>query len=106
MSTVTKSSSEAIDNTDDSANVQRRMPMNGILVPAGTKVTGARGSSFGRFQRSQLATRRRVKVNAVNTVVAMPMAKVTAKPLTGPVPSQNSTAVAISAVTLESMIVF
>ena len=57
--------------------------MNGILVPGGTKVTGARGSSFGRLQRSQIETSRRVKVKAVKSVVRMPMAKVTAKPAPG-----------------------
>ena len=51
------------------------------------------------------ATSQRVSVKAVKTVVTMPMAKVTAKPFTGPEPSKNSTAAAISVVTLVSMIV-
>ena len=36
-----------MDSTDDSTNVQRRMPMKGMCVPAGTKVTGA-GRQFLR----------------------------------------------------------
>ena len=44
------------------------------------------GTVRGRHQRTHSATRRRVKVKAVNTVVTMPMPSVTAKPRTGPVP--------------------
>ena len=79
--------------------------MNGIVVPGGTSVTGAHGNSFGRHRLTHPAISQRVRVKAVKTVVTMPMAKVTAKPLTGPVPSQNSTAAAISVVTLVSTIV-
>ena len=43
------------------------------------------GTRCGRRQRTQYATIRRVKVNAVKTVVIMPMPSVTAKPRTGPV---------------------
>ncbi len=42
---------------------------------------------------------------AVNIEIAMPSPMVTAKPRTGPEPNQNSSAVAISAVTLESTMV-
>ena len=42
---------------------------------------------------------------AVITVVRMPRMKTTAKPRTGPEPSENSATAAISMVTLESMIV-
>ena len=42
---------------------------------------------------------------AVNIEMAMPSPMVTAKPRTGPEPNQNSSAVAISAVTLESTMV-
>ena len=44
------------------------------------------GTVCGRFHRTQVATISRVSVNAVNTVVMMPMPSVTAKPRTGPVP--------------------
>ena len=44
------------------------------------------GTVRGRHQRTQSATRRRVKVKAVNTVVMIPMPSVTANPRTGPVP--------------------
>ena len=42
---------------------------------------------------------------AVNIEMAMPSAMVMAKPRTGPEPNQNRSAVAIRAVTLESMMV-
>src|SRR5262249_39652846 len=45
-----------------------------------------RGTVCGRRQRTQLATISRVRVNAVKTVVRMPMPSVTAKPRTAPVP--------------------
>ena len=44
------------------------------------------GTTLGRHQRTHSATISRVKVNAVKTVVMMPMPSVTAKPRTGPVP--------------------
>ncbi len=47
----------------------------------------------------------RVRVKAVKTVVMMPMPSVTAKPRTGPVPIENSTAAAMKVVMLESRIV-
>ena len=53
MSSVTNSTTEAIDRKIDRAKVQRRIPMNGILVPGGTKRDGARGSSLGRARRTQ-----------------------------------------------------
>ena len=46
----------------------------------------------GRAQRTHQDTISRVSVKAVNTVVMMPMPRVTAKPRTGPVPMKNSTA--------------
>ena len=55
-------------------------------------------ASFGRSRRTQIATISRVSVKAVNTVVTMPMASVTAKPRTGPEPRQNRTTAAISVV--------
>ena len=44
-------------------------------------------------------------MKAVNTVAKMPSDSVTAKPRTGPEPSQNMTRPAISVVRLESMMV-
>ncbi|MNL83288.1 hypothetical protein D3C87_2108950 [compost metagenome] len=44
-------------------------------------------------------------VKAVNTVVIMPMASVTAKPFTGPEPRKNNTAAAISVVRFASTMV-
>jgi len=46
-----------------------------------------------------------VNVTAVNIDARMPTVSVTAKPRTGPEPSQNRTSTAISVVTLESMMV-
>lgn len=74
MSMVRNPTTDRIDKMLDKANVQRRIPMNGILVPGGMKVTGARGNSFGRARRSQIDTSMRVKVKAVKTVVRMPIA--------------------------------
>ncbi len=47
----------------------------------------------------------RVTVTAVNIEARMPIVSVTAKPRTGPEPSQNRTSTAISVVTLELMMV-
>src|SRR5262249_655374 len=59
-------------------------------------------ASFGgRTHRTHQATISLVRVNAVNTVVMMPMPSVTAKPRTGPVPMKNSTAAAMKVVVLE-----
>ncbi len=51
--------------------------------------------------RTQAATIRRDRVNAVKIVVKMPMMRVRAKPRTGPEPRKKSTTAAISVVMLE-----
>src|SRR4029079_13319126 len=76
---------------------ENRCPLFAIMLQIGTV--------FGRFHRTQPATIRLVRVNAVNTVVMMPMPSVTAKPRTGPVPMMNSAAAAMKVVMLESRIV-
>src|SRR5919202_868973 len=53
------------------------------------------GTAAGRVMRSHCTTMSRVTVKAVNTVVTMPMASVTAKPWIGPVPDKNRITAAI-----------
>ncbi len=60
---------------------------------------------FGLARRSQPATSIRVKVTAVNTLVAMPISSTTAKPFTGPEPSTSMMTPEIACVTFASKIV-
>ena len=60
--------------------------MNLNSVPLLTIFSAVTLIVFGRFHEYQSDTNRRVRNTAVNTEVTMPMASVTAKPFTGPVP--------------------
>ena len=62
-------------------------------------------NSLGLFFRSHIDTISLVIINAVNTEVTIPIDKVTANPLTGPVPKKNKTNEAIRVVILASRIV-
>ena len=86
MFTVANSASEAIAAAADAAKVTRRSHMKRMRVSSGTRCSTPLGSAFGLVRRSHSATIQRVKTKAVKTVVTIPMASVTAKPRTGPVP--------------------
>ena len=73
------------DVMPEKAKATFRHAMKGTVVSSGTILT-PRGISVGRVRRSHMAISQRVSVNAVNTVVTMPMASVTAKPRIGPEP--------------------
>jgi hypothetical protein len=60
--------------------------MNRKVKSRMTLSSAPRGIDLGRLRLTHSATIQRVKVKAVNTVVTIPTASVTAKPRTGPVP--------------------
>ena len=63
------------------------------------------GSSDGFFRRSQITTNNLVNIIAVNIELIIPIERVTANPLMGPVPKLKSNNAAINVVILESRIV-
>jgi hypothetical protein len=73
--------------------------------PAPNRTSGSMSSVFSRRRRTTSPMMTRTTATAVNIEIAMPSIMVTAKPRTGPEPTMNSSAVAISVVTLASTIV-
>ena len=99
---------KASDNTIETPIPRKRARMKrkpGECFHKPSASSGSMRNCLGRRQRSQVAMIALTTDTAVNREIAMPSPMVTAKPRTGPEPNQNSRAVAISAVTLESTMV-
>ncbi len=76
-----------------------------MLVLSGTMRSGPILIVVGRLRRSHRTASRRVKVTAVNTLVAMPISSTMAKPLIGPEPSTSMMPPAMACVTFASKMV-
>ena len=106
---------EAVDSTAETISPMNRPFMNWMRVPSGTRrkcgrrrklnMAGQTGKRRGRVAIYQRETSRRVSIQAVNRLVAMPTVIVTANPRTGPEPKMNSMTCARNAVAFESKIV-
>ena len=62
------------------------------------------GKLFGRLRLNHVAVIKRATITAVKTDITIPIAKVTAKPLTGPDPTKYRVTAAIKVVIFASKI--